>query len=93
MGLDIFEYELYELEDPIITELPSSISLQGFIDTTMFLENSIVPTVKYGYNALIPYKEELSKQRKEVEINKYDVEQNIIPYLMDMEYNLLLMEE
>ena len=69
------------------------ITLQGFDDTTMYIENSITPTVSYGYNALIPYKEELSKQKEEVETNTLDIENNIIPYLMDMEYNLMLMED
>lgn len=84
---------LYELEEPIIEELPNSITLQGFDDATMYIENSITPTVSYGYNALIPYKEELSKQQEEVETNTLDIENNIIPYLMDMEFNLMLMED
>ena len=80
-----------ELAEPIIEELPNSITLQGFDDTTMYIENSITPTVQYGYNALIPYKEELSQQKEEVEVNTLDIENNIIPYLMDMEFNLMLM--
>lgn len=84
---------IYELAEPIIEELPNSINLQGFDDTTMYIENSITPTVSYGYNALISYKEELSKQKEEVETNTLDIENNIIPYLMDMEFNLMLMED
>ena len=83
---------LIPLEEPIIEELPNGITLQGFDDTTMYIENSITPTVSYGYNALIPYKEELSKQKEEVETNTSDIENNIIPYLMDMEFNIMLME-
>ena len=84
---------LYELTEPIIEELPNSITLQGFDDTTMYIENSITPTVTYGYNALIPYKEEVLNQQQEVETNTLEIEQNIIPYLMDMEFNLMLMED
>ena len=84
---------LIPLEEPIIEELPNSITLQGFDDTTMYIENTITPTVSYGYNALIPYKQELLNQKEEVETNTLDIEQNIIPYLMDMEYNLMLMED
>ena len=84
---------LYELAEPVITELPNSITLQGFDDTTMYIENEITPTVQYGYNALIPYKKELKTQQQEVETNTLDIEQNIIPYLMDMEMNLMLMED
>ena len=84
---------LIPLEEPIIEELPNSITLQGFDDTTMYIENTITPTVSYGYNALIPYKQELLNQKEEVETNALDIEQNIIPYLMDMEYNLMLMED
>ena len=84
---------LYELAEPIIEELPNSITLQGFDDTTMYIENSITPIVQYGYNALIPYKQELLNQKEEVETNTLDIEQNIIPYLMDMEFNLMLMED
>ena len=76
-----------------IEELPNSITLQGFDDTTMYIENSITPTVSYGYNALIPYKQEILNQQQEVETNTLDIEQNIIPYLMDMEFNLMLMED
>ena len=84
---------LYELEEPIIEELPNSITLQGFDDTTMYIENSITPTVSYGYNALIPYKQELSNQKEEVGTNILDIDNNIIPYLMDIEFNLMLMED
>ena len=84
---------IYELAEPIIEELPNGITLRCFDDTTMYIENSITPTVSYGYNALIPYKEELLKQKEEVETNTLDIEQNIIPYLMDMEFNLMLMED
>ena len=84
---------LYELEEPIIEELANSITLQGYDDTTMYVENSIAPTISYGYNALIPYKEELLNQKEEVETNTLDIENNIIPYLMDMEFNLMLMED
>ena len=84
---------LYELAEPIIEELPNRITLQGFDNTTMYIENEIIPTVSYGYNALIPYKQELLNQKEEVETNTLDIENNIIPYLMDMEYNLMLMED
>lgn len=84
---------IYPLKEPIIEELPNGITLQGFDDTTMYIENSITPIVQYGYNALIPYKEELRTQKEEVETNTLDIEQNIIPYLMDMEFNLILMED
>ena len=82
-----------QLAEPIIEEFPNGITLQGFDDTTMYIENSLTPTVSYGYNALIPYKEELRTQKEEVEINTLDIENNIIPYLMDMEFNLMLMED
>lgn len=59
----------YELAEPIIEELPNGITLQGFDDTTMYIENSITPTVVYGYNALIPYKEEVLSQKEEVANN------------------------
>ena len=84
---------LYVLNEPIIEELPNSITIQGFDDATMYIENEITPTVQYGYNALIPYKEELRNQKEEVETNTLDIENNIIPYLMDMEFNLMLMED
>ena len=84
---------LYELAEPIIEELPNGITLQGYDDTTMYIENSITPTIQYGYNALIPYKQELLNQQEEVETNTLDIENNIIPYLMDMEFNLMLMED
>ena len=83
----------YKYVEPIIEELPNSITLQGFNDTTIYIENTITPTVTYGYNALIPYKEEVLNQQQEVETNTLDIEQNIIPYLMDMEFNLMLMED
>lgn len=84
---------VYELEEPIIEELPNGITLQGYDDTTMYIENEITPTVQYGYNAVIPYKQALKEQKEEVETNTLDIENNIIPYLMDMEHNLMLMED
>lgn len=84
---------IYVPSEPTVIEMPNALTLQGFDDTTMYIENSITPIISYGYNALIPYKEELSKQKEEVETNTLDIEQNIIPYLMDMEFNLMLMED
>ena len=84
---------VYELAEPVVIEMPNALTLQGFDDTTMYVENSITPTVSYGYNALITYKEELRTQKEEVETNTLDIENNIIPYLMDMEFNLMLMED
>ena len=55
---------IYELAEPIIKELPNSITLQGFDDTTMYIENSITPTVTYGYNALIRIKKNLELKKK-----------------------------
>ena len=84
---------IYVPSEPTIIEIPNSLTLQGFDDTTMYIENSITPTVSYDYNALIPYKQELLNQKEEVETNTLDIENNIIPYLMDMEFNLMLMED
>lgn len=84
---------MYELAEPVVIEMPNTLTLQGFDDTTMYIENEITPTVQYGYNALIPYKKELKMQQQEVETNTLDIERNIIPYLMDMEMNLMLMED
>ena len=84
---------IYELAEPAIIEMPNTLTLQGFDDATMYIENEITPTVQYGYNALIPYKKELEMQQQEVETNTLDIERNIIPYLMDMEMNLMLMED
>lgn len=83
---------IYQIE-PVIIEMPNTLTLQGFDDTTMYIENSITPIIQYGYNALIPYKEELRTQKEEVETNTLDIENNIIPYLMDIEMNLMLMED
>ena len=84
---------MYELAEPVIIEMPNTLTLQGFDDTTMYIENEITPTVQYGYNAVIPYKQALKEQKEEVETNTLDIENNIIPYLMDIEMNLMLMED
>lgn len=83
----------FETKEPITTELPNSIATQGYDDTTMYIENSITPTITYGYNATIPYKKELVKQKEEVDSNTLDIENNIIPFLMDIEFNLMTMED
>lgn len=83
---------LYELEEPIIEELPNGITLQGFENCTMNIENSITPTVSYEYNMNVAYKEEIKKQKNEIDNNNNDINDNIIPYLMDVEFNLMMME-
>lgn len=88
---NLFEI-IYELAEPIIEELPNSISVQGFDDTTICIENKLTPTVSYKYNALIPFKQEVKSQKEEIEVNTQDIESNIIPFLMDMEYQLMEME-
>lgn len=84
---------LYELTEPIIEQLPSSIIVQGFDETTIQVENKITPIVSYQYNAIIPYKMAIASQQQESQINMLDIDNNIIPYLMDIEFNLMTMED
>lgn len=86
------EYELYELETPIIEELDAPVILQCFDNSIVEIQGEVAPKVVYRYEATIPFKEAIVEQKEEVHTNLLDVESNILPYLMDMEYNLMTME-
>lgn len=84
---------IYQVLEPITEELSNAIALQGFDDTTVYVETNLNPTAKYGYNVVIPFKQEIQTQKEEVDTNIVDIEDNIIPYLMDVEFNLMMMED
>lgn len=84
---------VYEIRTPIEIDLTNSINLQGYDNSTINIENSLIPKIVYGYNALIPLKEAVKSAGDEVDYNTADINDNIIPYLMDIEHNLMIMED
>lgn len=83
---------VYEIRSPLEIDLTNSINLQGYDNSTIYIENSLIPKIVYGYNALIPFKEEAKNSKIVTENNTMDLNDNIVPYLMDIEYNLMMME-
>lgn len=86
---------VYELEDSIyeevLNEYGEPILLEGYENGTIYIDNTIVPTTTVRYTP----KMESFKTLKEVENNNImltnDVNDNIIPYMMDVD--LMIMEK
>lgn len=86
---------VYELEQPIyeevLNEYGEPIILEGYENGTIYIDSTIVPTTTVRYTP----KMESFKTLKEVENNNImltnDVNDNIIPYMMDVD--LMIMEK
>lgn len=86
---------VYELAEPIVYEnyFVNKINLKGYPNTVIRIENKIVPSCIFGYDAQMAYRAMMANQQNEIDMVSSDLDNNIIPYLMDMEFNLLMLDE
>lgn len=87
---------VYELEEPIyeevLNEYGEPILLEGYENGTIYIDSTIVPTTTVRYTP----KMESFKTYKEVKvrnaINDFDVTENVIPYMMEVDMKLTELE-
>ena len=85
----------YLLEEPTYEEIPfelQKIILEGYENGTLFFDTNIPPTSTITYAGETPIVESVKLNKTEVLNNTNDINDNIIPYLMDMDYRLVCLQ-
>ena len=86
---------VYELEQPTYEEIPfelQKIILEGYENGTLFIYTNIPPTSTVTYAGETPIVKVTKLNKTEVLNNTTDINDNIIPYLMDMDYRVVCLE-
>lgn len=85
----------YKLEEPTYEEVPfelQKIILEGYENGTLFFDTNIPPTSTVTYAGETPIVKSVKLNKTEVSNNTDDINDNIIPYLMDMDYRVVCLQ-
>lgn len=85
----------YVLEEPIYEEIPfelQKIILEGYENGTLFFDTNIPPTSTVTYAGETPIVKSVKLNKTEVLNNTNDINDNIVPYLMDMDYRVVCLQ-
>lgn len=85
----------YELAEPTYEEIPyelQKIILEGYENGTLFFDTNIPPTSTVTYAGETPIVKSVKLNKTEVSNNTDDINDNIIPYLMDMDYRVVCLQ-
>ena len=86
---------IYQLAEPTYEEVPhelSKIILEGYENGTLFIDTNIPPTSTITYAGETPIVKSVKLNKTEVSNNTDDINDNIIPYLMDMDYRVVCLQ-
>lgn len=86
---------IFELEEPYYEEIPhelSKIILEGYENGTLFFDTNIPPTSTVTYAGETPIVKATKLNKAEVLNNTNDINDNIVPYLMDMDYRVVCLQ-
>ena len=81
--------------EPTYEEIPfelQKIILEGYENGTLFFDTNIPPTSTITYAGETPIVKSVRLNKTEVLNNTTDINDNIIPYLMDMDYRVVCLE-
>ena len=84
-----------ELKEPTYEEIPfelQKIILEGYENGTLFFDTNIPPTVTTTYAGETPIVKATRLNKTEVLNNTNDINDNIVPYLMDMDYRVVCLQ-
>lgn len=85
----------YKLKEPTYEEIPfelQKIILEGYENGTLFFDTNIPPTSTITYAGVTPIVKSVRLNKTEVSNNTNDINDNIIPYLMDMDYRVVCLQ-
>ena len=85
----------YILAEPTYEEIPfelQKIILEGYENGTLFFDTNIPPTSTITYAGETPIVKSVRLNKTEVSNNTNDINDNIIPYLMDMDYRVVCLQ-
>lgn len=86
---------VYQLAEPTYEEIPfelQKIILEGYENGTLFFDTNIPPTSTVTYAGETPIVSAIKSNKSNVISNTNDINDNIIPYLMDMDYRVVCLE-
>lgn len=86
---------VYEIEIPTYEEIPfelQKIILEGYENGTLFFDTNIPPTSTVTYAGETPIVKAVKLNKTEVLNNTNDINDNIVPYLMDMDYRVVCLQ-
>ena len=86
---------VYQLAEPTYEEIPfelQKIILEGYENGTLFFDTNIPPTSTITYAGETPIVKSVRLNKTEVSNNTNDINDNIIPYLMDMDYRVVCLQ-
>lgn len=86
---------IYRLKEPTYEEIPfelQKIILEGYENGTLFFDTNIPPTSTTTYAGETPIVKSVKLNKTEVLSNTNDINDNIVPYLMDMDYRIVCLQ-
>ena len=86
---------VYKKDEPTYEEIPfelQKIILEGYENGTLFIDTNIPPTVTTTYAGETPIAKSVRLNKTEVSNNTTDINDNIVPYLMDMDYRVVCLQ-
>ena len=86
---------VFELAEPTYEEIPyelQKIILEGYENGTLFFDTNIPPTATVRYAGETPIVNVIKSNKSNIISNTQDINDNIIPYLMDMDYRVVCLE-
>lgn len=86
---------VYPIKEPIYEEIPfelQKIILEGYENGTLFFDTNIPPTSTVTYAGETPIVKSVKLNKTEVLNNTNDINDNIVPYLMDMDYRVVCLQ-
>lgn len=86
---------IFKLKEPTYEEIPhelQKIILEGYENGTLFFDTNIPPTSTVTYAGETPIVKSVKLNKTEVLNNTNDINDNIIPYLMDMDYRVVMLQ-
>lgn len=86
---------VYQAYVPTYEEIPfelQKILLEGYENGTIFIDTIIPPTTTIKYAGATPIVKATRLNKTEVLANSNDIADNIIPYLCDMDYRIVLLQ-
>lgn len=86
---------IYPISEPTYEEIPfelQKIILEGYENGTLFFDTNIPPTSVVTYAGETPIVKATRLNKTEVSNNTADINDNILPYLMDMDYRIVMLQ-
>ena len=86
---------IYQLAEPTYEEIPyelQKIILEGYENGTLFFDTNIPPTATVRYAGETPIVNAIKSNKSNIISNTQDINDNIIPYLMDMDYRVVCLQ-